>query len=120
MVHRKDVEHLLYERSGLLGVSGLSSDMRVLLDSREPNAREAVELFAYRVGQATAAMAASLDGLDGFIFTGGIGEHAVEVRAAVCKRMQWLGVDLDAAANMTGAGRISTPDSAVVVHVIPT
>jgi acetate kinase len=115
-----EVEHLLYERSGLLGVSGVSSDMRTLLASADPRAREAVELFAFRVGQETAAMAASLGGLDGFVFTGGIGEHATEARAMVCERLNWLGVELDSAANTGGAGRISTPASRVEVHVIPT
>jgi acetate kinase len=118
------VEHVLYERSGLLGVSGLSSDMRTLLDSADKRAREAVELFAFRVGQETAAMAASLGGLDGFVFTGGIGEHAPAARAIVCARLNWLGVELDAAANAgiskVGAGRISTPNSRVQVYVIPT
>ena len=115
-----EVEHVLYERSGLLGVSGLSGDMKTLLACADKRAREAVELFAFRVGQETAAMAASLGGLDGFIFTGGIGEHAAEARAMVCERLQWLGVAMDAAANTAGAGRISTPDSRVEVHVIPT
>lgn len=115
-----EVEHVLYERSGLLGVSGVSSDMRTLLASADPRAREAVELFAFRVGQETAVMAASLGGLDGFVFTGGIGEHAAEARALVCERLHWLGVELDAAANTGGAGRISTPGSRVEVHVIPT
>ena len=118
------VEHVLYERSGLLGISGVSSDMQVLLASADPRAREAVELFAFRVGQQTATMAASLGGLDGFVFTGGIGEHATEARARVCERLRWLGVELDAAANAgintSGAGRISTPGSRVEVHVIPT
>jgi acetate kinase len=115
-----EVEHVLWERSGLLGVSGLSSDMRTLLASSDPRAREAVELFAFRVAQETAMMAASLEGLDGFVFTGGIGEHAAEARAMVCERLGWLGVALDAAANAAGAGRISGPDSRVEVHVIPT
>ncbi len=115
-----EVEHLLYERSGLLGVSGLSSDMRTLLASADPRAREAVELFAFRVGQETAAMAASLGGLDGFVFTGGIGEHAAEARAMVCERLRWLGVELDPAANAGGAGRISPPASRVEVRVVPT
>jgi acetate kinase len=115
-----EVEHVLYERSGLLGVSGLSSDMQTLLASADPRAREAVELFAFRVGQDTAAMAASLEGLDGFIFTGGIGEHAAQVRTLVCERLHWLGVELDAVANMGGAGQISTPGSHVKVYVIPT
>ncbi len=116
----QEVEHVLYERSGLLGVSGLSGDMRALLASADPRAREAVELFAFRIGQQTAAMASSLGGLDGFVFTGGIGEHAADVRAMVCERLRWLGVQLDAAANRAGAGRISAPGSRVEVHVIPT
>ncbi len=115
-----EVEHVLYERSGLLGVSGVSSDMRTLLASSDPSARAAVELFAFRVAQQTAAMAASLDGLDGFVFTGGIGEHAAEARAMVCERLHWLGVALDAAASTGGTGRISAAGSRVEVHVIPT
>ena len=115
-----EVEHVLYECSGLLGVSGLSGDMRTLLASADPRAREAVELFAFRIGQQTAAMAASLGGLDGFVFTGGIGEHAAEARAMVGERLRWLGVELDAAANTRGTGRISTPGSRVEVQVIPT
>lgn len=87
-----EVEHVLYERSSLLGVSGLSSDTQTLLASADPRAREAVELFAFRVGQETAAMAAALGGLDGFIFTGGIGEHAAEAHSMVCERLRWLGV----------------------------
>jgi acetate kinase len=111
-----DVEHLLYEKSGLLGVSGLSSDMRVLLASDLPHAREAVELFVFRIARETAALAASLGGLDGFVFTAGIGEHAPEIRAAVCERLRWLGVT-------TGpevGSLISAPDSRVEVHIIPT
>ena len=115
-----EVARVLYERSGLLGVSGMSSDMRTLLASADPRARDAVELFAFRIGQQTAPMAASLGGLDGFVFTGGIGEHAAVARAMVGERLRWLGVELDAAANTRGAGRISTPDSRVEVHVIPT
>ena len=115
-----EVEHVLYECSGLLGVSGLSSDMRVLLASSDPRAREAVELFSFRIGQETAAMASSMGGLDGFVFTGGIGEHAAEVRAMVCERLRWLGVELDPAANKGGVGAISTPGSRIEVHVIPT
>jgi acetate kinase len=94
--------------------------MRTLLDSADKRAREAVELFAFRVGQETAAMAASMGGLDGFVFTGGIGEHAAEARAMVCERLLWLGVELDAKANSSGAARISTPGSRVEVRVTPT
>ena len=119
-----EVEHALYERSGLLGVSGLSGDMRAQLASADPRAREALELFVFRAGQETTAMASSLGKLDGCVFTGGIGEHAAEVRAMVCGRLRWLGVLLDAAAaagiSTGGAGRISTPGSRAKIHVIPT
>jgi len=114
------VEETLYKRSGLLGVSGISSDMRALLDSDDPHAREAVELFVFRIGREAAALAGTLGGLDGFVFTAGIGEHAAPVRAAVGARLAWLGVALDAAANARAAPVISAPDSRVAVHVIPT
>ncbi len=114
------VEQILYKQSGLLGVSGISSDMRALVASTEPQAREAVELFVFRIARETAALASSLGGLDGFVFTAGIGEHAAEIRAAVCARLRWLGVSADPIANDAPAGRISLPDSAVEVHVIPT
>jgi acetate kinase len=112
-----EMEHLLYEQSGLLGVSGLSSDMRVLLASDTPHAREAVELFVFRIARETAALAASLGGLDGFVFTAGIGEHAPAIRAAVCERLRWLGVV--PAPAMIGS-LFSAPGSGVEVHVIPT
>jgi len=116
-----DIEHLLYEKSGLLGVSGLSGDMRVLLASDLPRAREAIELFVFRVARETAALAASLGGLDGFIFTAGIGEHAPEIRAAVCERLRWLGVVPGSPkGSLIDGSRISAPGSQVEVHVIPT
>jgi acetate kinase len=115
-----EVQHVLYERSGLLGVSGLWSDMRKLLASADPRAAVAIELFVLRIAQQTAVMAASLEGLDGFVFTGGIGEHAAEVRVMVCERLRWLGVVLDATANTGGSGQISAAASRVEVHVIPT
>jgi acetate kinase len=115
-----EIEALLYQRSGLLGVSGISSDMRVLLESPAPAAREAVELFVYRIAREAAALAGSLGGLDGFVFTAGIGEHAAEIRAAVCARLAWLGVAMDPTANAARAPRISTADSRVEVRVIPT
>jgi acetate kinase len=86
------VQHILYEQSGLLGVSGISGDMRVLLESGEPHAKEAIELFVYRVARETAALTASLGGLDGFVFTAGIGEHAPQIRSLVCARLGWLGM----------------------------
>jgi acetate kinase len=115
-----EIETLLYQRSGLLGVSGLSSDMRVLLESPATAAREAVELFVFRIAREAAALAGSLGGLDGFVFTAGIGEHAAQIRAAVCTRLAWLGVAMDPDANNADADRISTADSRVEVRVIPT
>jgi len=115
-----EIETLLYQHSGLLGVSGISSDMRVLLESTAPEAREAVELFVFRIAREAAALAGSLGGLDGFVFTAGIGEHAAEIRAAVCARLAWLGVEMDPAANARHADRISTRDSRIEVRVIPT
>lgn len=114
------VEDMLYRRSGLLGISGVSSDMRVLLASADPHAAEAVESFVFHVSRHAAALAASLGGIDAVVFTAGIGEHAADVRALVCQRMAWLGIALDPAANATHTRRISTPDSRVEVLVIPT
>ncbi len=114
------VEDVLYRRSGLLGVSGVSSDMRVLLESTDTRAREAVELFVFRVAREAGALVSSLGGLDGLVFTAGIGEHAAPVRAAICERLGWLGVLLDDDANARGGARISHKDSRVEVRVIPT
>jgi len=111
---------LLYKESGLLGVSGLSQDMRTLLASNEPAAREAVDLFCHRITRELGSLAAAARGLDVLVFTGGIGEHAAPVRAQGCRAAEWLGVQLDARANETHGPRISTPDSAVDVFVIPT
>lgn len=115
-----DVQHLLYHESGLLGVSGLSADMRTLLASGEAAAREAVDLFTFRAAQAIAMMATTLEGFDGLVFTGGIGEHAKEIRSAIGERLGWLGVRIDAAANDAARERINADDSAVDVLVIPT
>ncbi|WP_295533229.1 acetate/propionate family kinase [uncultured Thioclava sp.] len=111
---------LLYRRSGLLGVSGISGDMRTLLASPSPEAREAVDLFIYRIGRELGSLVAALGGLDALIFTGGIGEHAAPVREGVCAGAQWLGIRLDETANQTDGPRISDGDSAVPVFVIPT
>jgi acetate kinase len=115
-----DIEDMLYRRSGLLGVSGISGDVRVLLASDDPHARDAIELFTYRIAGEAGALVSALGGLDGLVFTAGIGEHAASTRAAVCTRLGWLGVRLDGAANAAGAACISTPDSSVEVRVIAT
>ncbi len=114
------VEDLLYHRSGLLGVSGISADSRVLLDSPAPEAREALELFAFRIAREIAATACTLGGLDGIVFTAGIGEHQPAVRAAICARLAWLGVAIAPSANARNAIRIAAPDSKVAVLVVPT
>ena len=115
-----EVQTLLYTRSGLLGLSGVSSDVRDLLASREPRARLALDYFAYRVAREVGALAVSLGGLDALVFTAGIGEHAAPIRAAVCEHLSWLGLALDAAANERHGPRISIPGCAVSAWVIPT
>ena len=116
----KEVEHLLYHRSGLLGVSGLSGDVRDLLASEHPNAAEALDLFTFRIAREIAAMANTLQGLDVLVFTGGIGEHAWQIREAVCERLRWLGVKLDRDANRSGKERIAERQGVVEIHVIAT
>jgi acetate kinase len=111
---------LLYNRSGLLGVSGLSADMRTLLASDAPAAAEAVELFCYRIVRELGSLAAALGGLDALVFTAGIGAHSAEVRRRVCKDSAWLGIALDEAANARHGPRISTAESAVSVWALPT
>jgi len=114
------IEHLLYKESGLLGVSGISSDMRALGESSDPRAAEAIELFVYRIARELGSLAAALGGLDAIVFTAGIGEHSAPVRAAICRAAAWLGVELDEAANLAGGPRISTPGSRCAAWVIPT
>ncbi len=116
----EDVQRLLYHESGLLGVSGISSDMRTLLASNETAAREAVGLFTFRAAQEIAVMANTLEGMDCLVFTGGIGEHAKEIRSAIGARLAWLGVRIDVAANDEARERINGGDSAVDVFIIPT
>ncbi|HJS84934.1 MAG TPA: acetate/propionate family kinase [Acetobacteraceae bacterium] len=116
----KMVADLLYNRSGLLGVSGISNDMRTLLGSDDERAREAVRLFVFRIAREAGALVSTLDGLDGLVFTAGIGEHAPPIRQMACERLGWLGVRLSAAANSRGEAVISTPDSPIEVRVIPT
>ena len=114
------LEKMLYERAGLLGLSGISDDMRVLQESTDPRAVAAVEYFVYAMTKYAGAYAAVLGGLDAFVFTAGIGEHSAPVRAALCAKLSWLGVKLDEAANGSGGPRISATDSGVSVWVIPT
>lgn len=114
------VSDLLHRRSGLLGMSGLSADMRELLASPDPNAAEAVAHVVYRISLAIGSLAVALGGLDAIVFTAGIGEHAAPVRAQVCERLAWLGLELDAEANAAHGPRISTCGSTVSAWVIPT
>lgn len=114
------IEKLIYEQSGLLGVSGISSDMRVLQASGESSAKAAIDLYVYRIGRELGSLAASLGGLDAIVFTAGIGENSASVRERVCRDAEWLGVELDRAGNVAGATRISTAGSAVSAWIIPT
>jgi acetate kinase len=114
------LEKLLYKESGLLGVSGRSSDMRVLLAADDARSRLAVDLFCYRAAREIGSLAAALGGLDALVFTAGIGEHAAPVRERILRQCAWLGVELDAAANAEGGPRLSTAASAVSAWVVPT
>jgi acetate kinase len=114
------LEQLLYHESGLLGVSGISSDIRMLLASDDPSAKEAIELFVYRIGREIGSLAAALSGLDALIFTGGIGEHSAIIRAKVCRQAAWLGLELDESANETGSKRISSSNSKISAWIVPT
>jgi acetate kinase len=114
------IADLLYRKSGLLGVSGISADMRILLESAAPQAREAIELFNYRISRELGSLAAALGGLDALVFTGGIGEHAAPVREQVCRAANWLGIELDAAANKANGPLISLQGSPASAWVIPT
>jgi acetate kinase len=114
------IENLIYRESGLLGVSGVSSDMRTLLASGDPRAAFAIELFCYRAQRELGSLAAALGGLDALVFTGGIGEHAAPVRERILRGCEWLGLELDAAANAAHRTCITTPDSDIPAYVIPT
>jgi acetate kinase len=116
----KDMTRILYKESGLLGVSGISQDMRTLLASDKPEAEEAVNLFCYRIVRELGSLVAAAGGLDALVFTGGIGEHAAEVRRRVCLQSEWLGIRLDPEANARHDVVISAGDSSVDVLVIPT
>jgi len=114
------IEELIYKKSGLLGISGISSDMRTLLESKEPRARLAIDLFLYRIRREMGSLVAALGGVDAIVFTGGIGENAPPIRERVCRDAAWLGVELDAKANAGGGPCISTTKSRVTAWVIPT
>ena len=116
----KSLEQMLYKKSGLLGLSETSSDMRELQTSADPRAKLAFDYFVYAIVKYAGAYASVLGGLDALVFTAGIGENSAPVRAAVCEKLKWLGVSLDEAQNKKNGPRISTPDSRVSVWVIPT
>jgi len=116
----KEVETILYKKSGLLGISGISNDMRNLLGSSEPAAQLAVDYFVYRAAKEIGALAAVLGGVDGLVFTAGVGENSAEIRHRICAASAWLGIELDADVNARKATQISTPKSKVSVCVIPT
>jgi acetate kinase len=115
-----EVEKMLYTQSGLLGISGISNDMRDLLGRSEPEARLAVDYFVYRVAKEIGALTAVLGGIDALVFTAGIGENSSEIRRRICEASSWLGVDLDSEANGNGKSRISTVQSKVSAWVVPT
>jgi acetate kinase len=115
-----EVSDLLYNESGFFGVSGISDDMRVLLASDDPSAKQAVALFVYRVGRELGSMAAALGGIDALVFTAGIGEHAAEIRRRICEDAAWLGMDLDQSANLAGGARITRTGSRSSAWVVPT
>lgn len=119
-LNARDLEDLIYRRSGLLGVSGISSDMRALRASSEPEAKEAIELFVYRIVREIGSLTAALGGLDAIVFTGGIGENDADTRAEVAGGCAWLGVALDGAANRAASPKISAVSSTVDAYVIPT
>ncbi|ANM12008.1 MULTISPECIES: acetate/propionate family kinase [unclassified Rhizobium] len=116
----EEIEDLLYHRSGLLGISGISADTRDLLNDSRPEARQAIDLFTLRIAGEIGRMAATLGGLDAVVFTAGIGEHQPEIRAGVAKRLSWLGLSIDEQANSANALTISTGESRIAAHVIAT
>ena len=119
-MNENELTDFIYNQCGLLGVSGISADMQVLLGSDDPQATNAIELFCYTLVRHIGSHVAALGGLDALVFTGGIGEHADYVRSQVCKELQWLGLELDSVANLNCADKISTESSRIKVWVIPT
>ena len=111
---------LLYRRSGMLGLSGVSSDFRELLASDKPRARFAIDLFCYNAARHIGSLAAALGGLDGLVFTGGVGENAAVIREQICRASAWLGLEFDALANNRHQNKISAPNSRIAAYVIKT
>ena len=117
---REELERLLYHESGVKGVSGLTADMKTLLESADPKAKLAIDLYCYRIARELGSLAAALGGLDALVFTGGVGENATAIRARVCADAAWLGLQLDDEANRRGGPRISTAASPVAAWIVPT
>ena len=115
-----EIERFLYHECGLKGLSGISNDVRILLESDEPRAKRALNYFVYRIAMLAGSLAAAMGGIDGLVFTAGVGENAPVIRAEVMKRLSWLGIELDPAANAKGGSRISNATSRVACYVIPT
>lgn len=115
-----EVQDFLYRDCGLKGLSGVSNDMRELENSGDPRAAFAIDYFVYRVGLHAGMLAAALQGLDSFVFTAGIGENSVGIRARITERLEWLGASLDPIANARHASRISRADSRIPVYIVPT
>ncbi len=116
----REIEQLLYSQSGLLGVSGISSDMRTLLDSGEQRAKLAIDLYCYRIRRELGSLAAALGGADAIVFTAGVGENSAAIRARVLDDAAWLGVERDAAANEAGGPLLTTATSRVAAFAVPT
>jgi acetate kinase len=119
-LNAKEVETLLYKKSGLLGISGISNDMRDLLASDAPEAKLAIDYFVYRAAQEIGALSASLGGIDALVFTAGIGENSTVIRRRICEASAWLGIELDPAANEAGGPCISKPGARVSAWTIRT
>lgn len=116
----KEIERFLYNECGLKGLSGISNDVRDLLDSQDPRAKLALDCFVYRIALSACMLAGAMGGIDGFVFTAGVGENAPAIREAVARRLAWLGLELDTEANAKGGPRISREGSSVACYVIPT
>ena len=116
----EEVEHMLYNKSGLLGISGISNNMEVLQQSDDPNAKQAIDLFCYRAARELASLVSTLNGLDAIVFTAGIGENSAQIREQICTQLSWLGVTLDLNSNQKDSTVISQVNSKIKVFVIPT